>query len=186
MQFDSLVLIYPPDSEIAQGKDILLYYRGPFNNQIISTMLPAFRAKLPGDVVGKRVFAIFVELVYNIANHSIEVVRQEGGDLDRAGIGCVMVSEDNNKYSLFASNLIDEQNYLSLEKYRQVISYADAVQLREIKREIQSRPLKEGQKSGSFGLIQVALKADSTPEVDFHKVKDGLFYFLIKVEVAKL
>ncbi len=165
--------------------DIKMYYKGPFDEVILSKMISHVRSGFSETKAGNKLFAIFLELAQNISFYSIEKNILEG--VPDIGIGTVIIQEKDNTYTLIASNLVGSSQIDPLVSRLQEIKTLDQNGLRELKRKLRSELPDDGTeaKSGNIGLVQAALKADYPLGFEANKIDDTESLLTIYATVNK-
>jgi hypothetical protein len=169
-------------SQITQD-DVLLSYKGPLTDVLLAEFSRDIRNKLQEEnpKIGKKVFAIFMELAQNVLYYSKEI--NHFGNQDKVGTLVIVQTEDS--YKLITGNLVykDAVNRL-VEKY-ETISSLDREALREYKRKLRNDPSGEESKGAGIGLVQVALTAGGPVEVRIKDLVGEFAFYAIFVSVPK-
>lgn len=165
------------------NQDILLSYKGPFDEYIlaqIGTYIKQIIAKDPK--ASKKMFNIFIELAQNISFYSDEL-----NNLDiekKIGIGTLVIAEFENHYAFSTGNIVRNDDVVAVIEKCEIINSLDREGLRQYKRE--QRKLPQGPRgSGHIGLIQVALTAANPLEFEVVPVNDRHSFFSIVVNINK-
>ncbi len=91
---------------LTDRKKVLLYYKGPFDELVLSKISYYLREQFPeSPKAGKKLFAVFIELAQNIAYYSSEM-NLFGNELSKHGVGTILIKENENAYTLTAGNLV--------------------------------------------------------------------------------
>lgn len=164
-------------------ENVLLTYKGPFHEQILSVFGSYIEATIKNHpTVSRKLFSIFIELAQNIAYYSAEKNKQADNKI--WGIGTLVIVEAENHYSFMTGNIIEQKNLDPIIEKCQTINQLDRNELRKFKRE--QRNLPPGEKGNAhIGLIQVALTSANPLEFEVTKVDDGFSYFSLKIKVDK-
>lgn len=152
--------------------DIKMYYKGPFDEVILSKMISHVRSQFSKNKAGHKLFSIFLELAQNISFYSADKPILE--DVPETGVGTVIIQEKPETYTLIASNLVDADRIDDLLSRLEEIKSLDFDGLRQLKKKLRSQPLDESKerKTGNIGLIQAAIKADYPLSFEASKVDD--------------
>lgn len=152
--------------------DIKMYYKGPFDEVILSKMIAHVRGHFSNPKVSHKIFSIFMELAQNISFYSSEKPILE--DVPEIGVGTVIIQEKTENYTLVASNLVETEKIDSLIDRLEEIKSLDFDGLRQLKKRLRSMPVEEGKdrKTGNIGLVQAAIKADHPLSFDANKIDD--------------
>lgn len=165
------------------NRDIIVYYKGPFDEIILSEIGTKIRNKVfDPPKIGSKLFSVFMELAQNIALYSAEKNQLEKGV--KWGIGTIAVYETKTSYTLISGNLVKNDVLDQIVAKCEEINMLDHEGLRAMKREYRSSVIKADHKGGNIGLIQVALKSDSL-ELDTQEVDREHSFFTISVNVLK-
>ena len=166
------------------AQNILVYYKGPFDDIILSEIGTKIRNKTFNPPrIGKKLFAVFMELAQNISLYSAEKNNLESGD--KWGVGTIAVYETKNSYMLTSGNLVRNDVLEQIVEKCAEINTLDEDGLRAMKRLYRSSEIKPDHKGGNIGLIQVALKSDLPLELDTCQVDNEHSFFSISVNVLK-
>ena len=169
-----------------QDEEIILYYKGPFQDQDLDQLGNHLRSNFNGPPkVAKRLFAIFIELAQNIGFYSVEMNHFKGKNIQERGVGVVIVYRQEDRYTLSAGNLIRSEKLANIVSKCEKINTLDQEGLRTLKKEMRSQPRKEDHNGGNIGLIQVALKADFPLKIHQKPIDDELSFFILSAEIER-
>ncbi|UII33067.1 SiaB family protein kinase [Fulvivirga ulvae] len=179
-KYDNLVDFYSS----MRNRDIIVYYKGPFDEIILSEIGTKIRNKVfDPPKIGNRLFSVFMELAQNIALYSAEKNQLESGA--KWGVGTIAVYETETSFTLVSGNLVKNEVLEQIVSKCEEINTLDHDGLRAMKREYRSSEIKADHKGGNIGLIQVALKSDMPLELDAKQVDSEHSFFTISVNVLK-
>ena len=165
-------------------QDIIVYYKGPFDDVILSEIGNKIRKKaFESPKVGKRLFAVFMELAQNVSLYSAEKEQLES--VSKWGVGMLVVYETATKFKLVSGNMIKNDVLEQIIIKCKEINALDHESLRAMKRKYISQETPVDHKGGNIGLIQVALKVDLPLEIDSRKIDDKHSFFSISVNIFK-
>jgi hypothetical protein len=165
-------------------QDIIVYYKGPFDDIILSEIGNKIRRKaFDSPKAGKRLFAVFMELAQNVSLYSFEKNRLES--VDRWGVGTLVVYETATSYILMSGNMVKNEVLEQIVKKCEEINGLDHESLRAMKRKYRSSELPADHKGGNIGLIQVALKSDAPLDIEAKRIDDEHSFFTISVSIFK-
>lgn len=156
------------------GKDdIKMYYKGPFDETILSKMIFHIRSKFSSSKSGHKLFSIFLELAQNISFYSAE--KNVLDDVPETGVGTVIIQEKTETYIFIASNLVSINKIDDIIERLEEIKSLDFDGLRQLKKRMRSQPIEENKdrQTGNIGLIQAAIKADYPLSFTSNKVNDN-------------
>ena len=181
---DTLSLLNHHD--LLRKDDIIICYKGPFMERVLTIIGEKINILTNDDPrLNKKIFSIFIELAQNIAYYSEERHR-ESPDSDKTyGKGTFIISESRTSYKLTSANLIKKSWEQEILDKSELINKLDVEGLRKLKRELRNQPRHEGQLGGNIGLVDIALKAGSTLDVEVTDVDDQFSFFSLSIEIHK-
>ncbi len=167
-------------TQLAQD-DVLLSYKGPLTDVLLSEFSQDIREKLQEEdsKVGKKVFAIFMELAQNVLYYSKEV--NMFGNRDR--VGTLVIVNTGEYYQLMTGNLVHKKIVPELIEKCDKINSFDRDELREYKRELRNAPKSEESKGAGIGLVQVALTSGNRVEMKVKEYSNEYAFYVIVVHV---
>lgn len=170
-------------NELLEREHILICYKGPFLDRILSIIGEKINILIDDDPrLNKKIFSIFIELAQNIAYYSEERHSKAGKTF---GKGTFIIGENTDHFTLTSGNLIKKSWGQEIIEKSELINKLDAEGLRKLKRELRSQPRTEDQMGGNIGLVDVALKAGSSLNVEIVDVDDQLSFFSLSIDVPK-
>lgn len=193
LKFDTMVDSHKYSAIIEKMKDfqfnkdqnthLVLSYKGPFDNKILSTLGSYLRLQISEMTpTGKKLFGIFMELTQNIALYSAESVRVNQDR--RMGVGILLIYHYNDHFLLTTGNRIKHDDMTPLLDKSELINSLDRESLRKLKREHRKRPI--GEKGGAnIGLIKVALAATKPIHVEVTEIDTQYAFVSIAARVDK-
>ncbi len=163
---------------------ILLSYKGPLTDVLLSEFSRDIREKLQDEEskVGKKVFAIFMELAQNVLFYSKEK-NQFGSNRDK--VGTLVIVNEEHTYRVITGNLVFVKDVSFLQEKCDIINSLDRDALRDYKRELRNNPNNEESKGAGIGLVQAALTSDNPLEVEMRPIGDEFAFFVVSVSVNK-
>ena len=166
------------------AQDALVYYKGPFDDQVL-TQFNVFLKEESGipPRTTSRIFSVFVELAQNISKYSVEYnhFKDEKGH----GVGVFAIYKEEEVYELKSGNLVDVEKGRELQKRCEEINQKDKEGLKQMRREINSKPLPKDATGGNIGLIQVAIKSQSALKAELVPTHDEKYaFFTVSISVA--
>lgn len=163
--------------------NLLMYYKGPFNEQTLSQTGRFIRSKFKSPSLRKTFFSIFVELAQNISRHSDER-NLMGQNFDKHGVGIMALYKEDGRYILKSGNFILSEHSQDLIRKCDMLNKMPNEDLRILKRKIRLLPRDQGQHGANIGLIQVILDSGYPLSVKLHNSgEEGLDFFLITIQV---
>ncbi len=170
-------------TQISQD-NIVLSYKGPISDILLAEFIRDIRHKLqPEDPrIGKKVFAIFMELAQNVLYYSKEQ-NHFGNAKDK--VGTLVILQDGQNYRVITGNLVYKKDVQSLQEKCDTVNSLDREGLREYKRQLRNNPKGEESKGAGIGLVQAALTSTDPLEVELQEVGNDFAFFMVSVYVRK-
>ncbi|WP_027000956.1 SiaB family protein kinase [Eisenibacter elegans] len=169
-------------SQISQD-NVMLSYKGPLTDVLLSQFIRDIRDKLQDDPrVGKKVFAVFMELAQNVLYYSKEV--NHFGERNK--VGTLVIVNEEDRYRVVTGNLIYKKDVSSLVEKCQVINSLDRESLREYKRKLRNAPTESESKGAGIGLVQAALTSDNPLEFQVRELENEYAFYVLFVNIEKL
>jgi len=172
------------DYHFRTHNNILLSYKGPFEQAVISMMGESIRDILsPFEKAGRKIFKIFIELVQNIA-HNSEERNLYCRNQEESGVGSIVLLESQDCFHLVSGNLIKNEAVSILQTKCQQINQLDIEGLRGFKREQLELP--NSKKGGAnIGLIHAAILSEHPLEFTIFEINNAVSFFALSVKVDK-
>lgn len=172
------------DYHFRTNNNILLSYKGPFEQANISVMGESIRDILgPFEKAGKKIFKIFIELVQNIG-HNSEERNQYCRNQEESGVGSVVLIESPDCFHLVSGNLIKNESVPILQAKCEQINQLDIEGLRGLKREQLELP--NSKKGGAnIGMIHMAILSEHPLEFTIFEINSAVSFFALSVKVDK-
>ncbi|TAE45359.1 MAG: hypothetical protein EAY69_10380 [Cytophagales bacterium] len=164
--------------------NIILSYKGPLTDVLLSEFSRDIRKKMQEEdpKVGKKVFAIFMELAQNVLYYSKEE-NHFGQKKDKVGTLVIVAEEDS--YRLITGNLVYKKDVPLLEDKCKIVNSLNRDELREYKRNLRNNPNNEESKGAGIGLVQAALTSDNPLGVEVQEVGNNFAFFVLSVYVKR-
>lgn len=173
-------------NELLEKDHILICYKGPFLERVLTLLGEKINLLISEDPrLNKKVFSIFIELAQNIAYYSEERYSQGPNAEKTYGKGTFIICEAKGHYTLTSANLIKKSWAQEILYKSEMINKLDAEGLRSLKRELRNKPRYEGQLGGNIGLIDIALKAGTSLDVEIVEVDEQHSFFSLSIDVPK-
>ncbi|HAI76159.1 MAG TPA: hypothetical protein DCM08_07905 [Microscillaceae bacterium] len=168
-------------AQISQD-NVLLSYKGPLTDVLLAEFSRDIRTKLQSNrKVGKKVFAIFMELAQNVLYYSKEV--NYFGNKDK--VGTLVITQSDKYFTLITGNLVYKSSVPLLIEKCEIVNSLDREALREYKRTLRNAPSEEESRGAGIGLVQVALTSDNRIEMKIKELQGDYAFFVISVNVEK-
>lgn len=172
--------------ELLGNDNVLICYKGPFMDRVLTLIGEKINTLINEDPrLNKKVFSIFIELAQNIAYYSEKRYKDENITGKTFGEGSFVISETATHYTLSSANLIKKSWEKEVLEKCKLINKLDTDGLRKLKRELRNKPRHEGQLGGNIGLVDIALKAGTTLNVDISNEDDHFSFFTLSIDVPK-
>jgi len=164
--------------------ECLLHYKGPFCIHILVTLSNYIKEMVDANIVVKnRIYKIFLEVAQNINYYSAVKSRVDSTGL--SGVGMFSLSDEEDCFTMMASNIITEMQYRRLEESMREIQGLSTVEIRKLRSVKRLRqPLHDS--AGHIGMIQIALLAGNKINYSIVEKGKGLYKYSIVVMVNKL
>lgn len=160
---------------------ILICYKGVITDTIISVISDDIRNRFEQEAsLGRKAFAIFVELAQNVFLHSIK--KEDGLEFETS---MFMISQPEEGLSISFGNVIENSKAEALLEHCKIINKLSMKELRLFKREKRLESAASRREGGGIGLIQTALIAQNQLEVACDELDDGKSFFSVSVLIKK-
>jgi hypothetical protein len=172
------------DYHFRSPHNILLSYKGPFENTVINMMVESIRDILsPFEVSGKKTFKIFIELAQNIAFYSYERNLYCKNQAE-SGVGTIVMLESPESFHLVSGNIIKNTSVPILQERCEQINQLDLEGLRSFKRRQMELP--SGENGGAnVGLIHIAITSLNPLEFTIFEINEAVSFFALSVTIKK-
>jgi hypothetical protein len=161
----------------------LLEYSGRIDCEIIDNLLLNLKKgkefALLDKLTARRVYAIIVECLENIMNHSFT------GEITKENYPFIYVSKQNRIVLIRTGNLIDSAQKEKLEKKLNLVNESDEDELFRLYELTINTGNKEASAGAGLGLIITRLKSGERIGYSFRPDKNGLYFVELKVSVKK-
>ena len=167
----------------SSSKDLLISYKVPFLEDILSKLSEIIRETFTSDIVmSRRLLSVFLEMAQNVYFYSAE--SKEMGE-KKYGIGSVMVIQEGEVYTFRTGNYVPLDYVETLAKSCELINSLDRDGLRQLKRDVRTTEAGERSKGAGIGLIQIALTTSSQIEYEHVAVDDKNAFFSLSINITK-
>ncbi|GAB4342508.1 MAG: SiaB family protein kinase [Flammeovirgaceae bacterium] len=167
-----------------RNKDILISYKGAMSSAIITEVCKEIESFWgENNLLGKKIYNIFVELAQNISYYSVEkdVVGNE-----IIGKGYCIIEQQDDSVHLIACNVVENETIKILDEKCKLINSLDRPSLRKLKFNQREFPNNEKNSRGAgVGLIQVALIAENNINSLFLEIDKDYSLFRLSVNIQK-
>lgn len=165
-------------SKISRENDIVLSFKGDFNQDLTNTILLLTQKRsLQGqaDVVRSRIFGILVECLQNMCKHGMQGKRPE-----ELKPGIILISKKENGFILATGNLVANSEVEALRERLNKLKALSGEEQKSLHKEILKKTELSEKSGGGLGLIYIARKSDNI-DFDFKKVDDNVSFFGLEV-----
>lgn len=171
---------------LLEKDSILICYKGPFLERVLTLIGEKISILIQDDPrLNKKIFSIFIELAQNVAYYSEERHQENKESAKTYGKGTFIISESPEHYTLTSANLIKESWAQEILEKSERINNLDVESLRKLKRELRNQPKHDGQLGGNIGLVDIALKAGTSLNVEIKEVDEHFAFFSLSIDVPK-
>lgn len=168
-------------TQISQN-NIVLSYKGPLTDVLLSEFSRDIRKKMQDEPkIGKKVFAVFMELAQNVLFYSKEV--NHFGNNDR--VGTLVILNTDTAYEVMTGNMVYKDAVDVLRQKCETVNSLDRDALREYKRQLRNAPSDEESKGAGIGMVQAALTSDHPLEYEIAETAGEFAFFCISVKIKK-
>ena len=164
--------------------NILVFYKGAFDEKIIAEISHHIRKKLQNNYfVSKKVFSVFIELAQNVAFYSAErnIINNK---VKGSGVGLLVIHEYEDFYTIKTGNLVSNKDSIRLAAKCSTIISLNRDGLRQLKRRQRNQP-SINKDSGNIGLIQIALLGNSPLRTHLQTVNNHYSFFSLEIDIHK-
>ena len=163
---------------------ILLDYEGSVDHKIIDHLLKNLKKKKEyaglHKTTGKRVYAITVECLENIAKHSIKKI--PGSTKSKPFISVVI---QDNKIFIKAGNPVSEVKTSQLTKRLNKVNQTNLDSLIALYEKRINNETMQDENGAGLGFIIMRLKSGNKIDFSFTDIGDALSYFYIQISINK-
>jgi hypothetical protein len=162
----------------------MLDYTGPVDYKKIDLLLTDLKKNREyihlNKTTGKRIYAILVEALENIAKHN---VKKPAGNIKMDPH--ISIAKQNDKIIIKAGNLITEDKRDKLVKRLDKINYLDEIALNTLYEEKINMKLHPEGNGAGLGFMLMKLKSGNNVAYNFTPVNNDLIFFEVYISVNK-
>jgi hypothetical protein len=166
---------------------VILSFKGIVSQDLLSRLAASMKNKsLKNDPnIGRKIFAIFIELSQNVHLHSSEKSYSihEGKPV---GIGFLLVSEADDHYLVSSSNMIPNAKTEHVLKRCDYINSLDEEGLKAFYKEQRRQPQRTESPGANIGLIDMVRKSGNPIQAHIYQYNDEQSVLTISVKLTKL
>jgi len=173
--------------EQLKKQGIIFSFSGPISQNLLEGIGATLRQKMSLEEtstnITQKVFSIFVELMQNIINYSLE--RGSGGEADpELSSGILVIGKKNDQFYIKSGNYISGTQKDFLEEKLPVIQEMDKDELKKYYKKQRREEAREGSKGAGLGFIEMARRASTPIEYDIKPAAEqGMYFFVINVVI---
>jgi hypothetical protein len=161
-----------------------LNYTGPVNHKIIDHLLRDLKNSKDylhlNKTTAKRVYAIIVEILENIAKHSIKKIISEIKTEP-----FILAEKSGNKIIIKAGNPVSDDIREKLKAIIELVNYIDNHELTGLYEDKISRKSKLNGNGAGLGFILMRLKSGNKIDYSFCPINENILVFKIQITVNK-
>jgi hypothetical protein len=162
------------------GSGIFMDFKGVIDHESINSLLKTLKSSEEflslNKTTGKRLYAIIVECLENIARHSI---KSSSRDLRLQPF--IFANRQGNKILIRSGNPLSEDQKLRLIQNLDLINSMDDAALTALYDEIITREKIQDDKGAGLGLILIKLKSGNRIDYSFSVAENGISLFEINI-----
>lgn len=163
-------------------QEIILTFKGTISQEILADVGISLRSKLGSQNVGKKTFAIFVELAQNIYHHSAqkEFSTSKGRT---AGVGVILIQNQKDHLVISSGNLIETYKAETLVNRCDYINTLTEDELKDYYVAMRKKPT--GGVGANIGLIDMARRSGNKLGYQVVKIDEHHSFFALSIKVSK-
>jgi hypothetical protein len=169
-------------------RNIVLDFQGAISQDMVAGMAELLKNKFSQEFgrtnIVKKLFSIFIEMAQNIAIYSAERVYLDDRHGD-VGAGIIVVTEENNNYTITSGNLVKENSISKIIEHCQRINRMEKGELRQFYKAQIKSSRKRGKKGAGVGLIDIARKSGNAIRYGVTQVDDINSFLVLSVKIHK-
>jgi len=169
-----------------QQNKVILSFNGVVSQDLLSRLAASLKYKSLKDntTIGRKIFAIFIELAQNVHLHSAEKAFsiKENRPI---GIGFVLVSETPDAYIVSSSNLIVNEKRAHVIDRCNYINGLDPAGLKRFYKEQRRAPQRTESPGANIGLIDMVRKSNNPLDAQMFDYDSERSVFTLSVKINK-
>ncbi len=166
-------------------KQILLAYKGEFNNKIVNSLLSNAKTQMQNLEmelpVRKKLYNIMVECLENINRYAGAGKFDEDDLTPHFPLFLLGTSEEG--FYVTVGNLIKEKDKKILKEKLDDINKLNREELKSKYRDTILASSVTDSRGAGLGIIDMAIKSDNPLEYKFNTVKDDISFFILEIKV---
>ncbi|MCC5946667.1 MAG: SiaB family protein kinase [Bernardetiaceae bacterium] len=172
--------------EQMRRETVILSFKGVVSQDLLSRLAANLKNRSSGDstMIGKRVFAIFIELSQNVNLHSAEKSYSIKEDKP-IGIGFLLVSEAEDHYMVSSSNLADKKRAEATIERCKYINSLDKEGLKDFYKDQRRQPQRTESPGANVGLIDMVRKSNNPIQAEIYPYSEEQSFLTISVKLDK-
>ncbi len=170
--------------QMLEDNHVIMAFQGIMSQEVLSLIARSLRGKSEDKLTGRRLFGIVIELAQNIHHYSAEAGTSEF-DSNEAGIGTIVVSENEDEYIISSGNVINQDEGKEILDRCNYINTLNEEQLREYYIEQRRQPQRVDKPGANLGFIDMVRKAGEPLKAEIIEIDHQNSFFTISVSVKK-
>ena len=180
-----LELIHKPYSKLL-AKEIILAYEGNVTHQVMKSVTSVVEERLDeeeeGEAIQRKVYHIMVECLQNI-NHHAEAFYNDSKDYP--GRGAMLVTKQEDYYSVTTVNLINESLVDDLKIFLEKINPLSELELNELYKTQLTQGKISSKGGAGLGFIDIRRKTGNVLKYQFVDHDEENSFFIFKVIITR-
>ncbi len=170
--------------QMLEKNHVVMAFQGVMSQEVLSLIAKSLRGKSSDKLTGKRLFGIVIELAQNIHHYSAEMGVNHLDD-SAAGIGTIVISENQDEYLISSGNVIKQEDGKGILERCNHINTLNDEQLREYYLEQRRKPPRTAKPGANLGFIDMVRKAGRPLVANIINIDNQKSFFTISVSVKK-
>jgi hypothetical protein len=169
-------------------KDIILFYRGNIDSDVINQILDAIEDKMVNinelPKLRKRVYNVLVESLQNLYHH-VDRVPDDFEDQKSEKFGLLVVKKVVGGYKITTGNFVNTGNIEKLEEKIKRINRSSHEEIKELYKFILNHQRISDKGGGGLGLVDIARKTGNKLEYEFKEYNEKYSFFYLNILVTE-
>jgi hypothetical protein len=165
--------------------NIILSYVGDLNHSTTTSLLKNLQKTLqhlePNVTIRKKIYNVMVECLDNIAKYNEKQETEKF--MGRTAPIMFMFSVVSGLYTITTGNHLKNTEVPLLKENLDAMNTSDKTELKSMYRKVISDTLKQQDKEGGLGLIDIAIKSGGKFKYEFRQVSGVLSFYMLQIEI---
>ncbi len=131
--------------------------------------------------IRKKIYNILVEALQNLFHHALDI--NSNSDASKEDKFAMFALKKDTNYSFLSGNYVFTKNVQILKDRLDQINRLNPQQLKTLYQLILNNDEFSDKGGGGLGFVDIARKAKSKYEYEFHKLRDDVYFFSLKVVI---